>query len=345
MEIVRWGILGTGRMARELTETIADIPDGEVVAVASRTEQSAAAFAARHGIPRWYGAYQDLVVSGGIDAVYVATTNDQHHPNALVCLQAGLAMLCEKPLALNHPQAVEMVATARGAGVFLMEAMWMRFLPFLDRVEALIGDGAVGEVRYLQADFGYPADEDPERRWLNADLGGGSLADIGIYPFTLAYTLLGEPEVFEAVAVPAPTGVDAQLGVVMRHQGGALSVLSSSFEADTGVEATIAGREGRIRVHAPFHHPSRVTLHRGDRVVAEYDVGYQGSGYGYEVEEVHRCLREGRLESPRMPLDDSLAVMSWLDAIRHRVGFRYPGEQDPRQGPAPGSQLTPSRNP
>jgi len=203
----------------------------------------------------------------------------------------------------------------------------MRFQPAFQRVQALVAEGRIGEVRLVQADFGFPADPNPEGRLFNPRLGGGSLLDVGIYPLNIAYSLLGAPASFQVEWEPAPTGVDAQLGLVVRHRNGGLSMLTSSLVADTGVEATVAGSRGRLRVHAPFHHSARVTLHSRDDLVETFEVGYQGWGYRFEVEEVHRCLREGSLESQRMPLADTLALMEWMDAIRDRLGLRYPGER------------------
>jgi predicted dehydrogenase len=260
-----------------------------------------------------------------LDAVYVASTNQAHLDDALPFLQDGTAVLCEKPLALNAAEAASMAEAAREGGAFLMEAMWMVLQPAFETVERLIDEGAVGPIHHLQADFGFPADLDPAGRLADPALGGGALLDIGIYPLSLAHALLGPPTGFEAVGVLGSTGVDVQVGVTSVH-GDAVANLSASFLADTPIEAVVAGPEGRLRVHAPFHHSPRVTLHRRGDEVRSWETGYAGSGYRFEVEEVHRCLAAGSLESDRRPLADTLEVMQWMDGVRERIGVRYAGE-------------------
>lgn len=326
MNLVRWGILGTGKIASALAATLATMSDGRVVAVGSRTQQSADDFAERYGIERAHGTYDALIHDGEVDALYVAVTNELHAALTVAGLNAGKAVLCEKPLALNVGQAVEMVDTARREGRFLMEAMWMRFQPFFRKLKDLIEGGRIGEVLWVQADFGIPASADPEHRLFNPALGGGSLLDLGIYPISFAHALLGEPEEVAAIAAAADTGVDAQVGILLRHRGGAVAVLSSSLVADTGVEAIVAGSKARIRVHSPFHHSPLLSVSRRGETVEVFDVGYEGSGYRFEVEEVHRCLGQGLVESPRMPLGDSLSVMRIMDKVREQVGVRFPGE-------------------
>lgn len=193
-----------------MATTLSTPADAELVAVGSRTAAAAERFAERFDVPHPFGSYDALAVADDIDVVYVATTNDLHCENTLMYLAAGKAVLCEKPLALNHHQAADMATTARSNGRFLMEAMWMRFLPFVAKIDELVAAGSIGPVRHVQADFGFPADPDPGRRWFDPGLGGGSLLDVGIYPFTLAYHILGEPEQVEAVVSTAPSGVDGR---------------------------------------------------------------------------------------------------------------------------------------
>lgn len=326
MDTIRWGILGTGVMARAMTEALQARADAAVVAVASRDLARASDFADRLGIQHAFGRYDTLAAAPEIDAVYVATTNDQHEANTQACLNQGKAVLCEKPLGLNTTEVERMVTTARTRGVLLMEAMWMRFQPFLTKVEELIAGGAIGQVHLVHADFCISLPYAEDSRWFAPELGGGSLLDLGIYPLTLAYHLLGPPQATEAVAEPAPTGVDAQLGVISRHPDGALSILASSLVTDGAWEATVSGTDGRLRIHSPFHHSPRVTHHRGGELVATFDTSYEVSGLQFEVDEFHACLSEGRTESARHPLDDSIAVAEWMTEIRRLCGIRYPDE-------------------
>ena len=234
-------------------------------------------------------------------------------------------MLCEKPLTLNGAQAVTMAETARRNGAFLMEAMWMVFQPAFVELDRLIGAGTIGPVHHVRADFGFPADLDPSGRLTDPRLGGGALLDIGIYPLSLAHALLGRPTRSAAAAVLGPSGVDLQVGAISVH-GDAVSDLSASFLADTSLEAVVSGSEGRLRLEAPFHHAPRVTLHRGADQIDAWETGYPGSGYRFEVEEVHRCLAAGETESDRRPLSDTLEVVHWMDDLRRQIGVRYPGE-------------------
>ena len=326
MTTVRWGILGTGRMAAVHVEAVAGAGGGEVVAVASRDGDQARSFAAEHGVPRPIAGYEALIGADGIDAVYVATTNDFHHDQVLGCAAAGKAVLCEKPLALNAAQAEAMIRATRSAGVFFMEAMWMRFQPFMRVLEDLLAAGRIGPLRHFTGTIGFVADQDRGRRWLNRGMGGGAILDIGVYPLTMAHLLLGPPAEMEVTATLADTGVDEQVGVTSRHGSGAVSVITATLAADTGVEATLSGPDGRIRLHNPFLQAPLITLHRDGDLVESFDTSYPGNGWRFQVEETHRCLAEGRIESDLRPLDDTLAVMRWMDAIRERAGVGYPGE-------------------
>ena len=225
-------------------------------------------------------------------------------------------MLCEKPLAADLSGARAIVEAARRTDTFLMEAMWMRFLPAWSRLEELIAAGAIGQVRTIKADFGVIANPDPDRRWFDPAQAGGSLLDVGIYPVTFAYLLAGAPTRISGVSTRAASGVDAQFGIAMRHPDDVVSILGSSFVSDTDLSATVSGTEGRIVLTAPFHHSSRLERWiSGDRVEV-FDTSYEGSGYAFEVVEVERCLTEGLPESPLHPLDDTLAVMDILDRLR-----------------------------
>ena len=321
----RWGIMGTGTMARVLCAAIRD-EGAEVVAVSSSSRERAECFAADHEVPRAHGRHHDLLETESLDAVYVATTNDRHHADALACLAAGIPVLVEKPFTLDLPQAREVVEEARVRDVFLMEAMWMRFQPAFLEVERRVERGEIGTPRLVAADLGFAASADPSGRLFGAHLGGGSLMDLGVYPLTLAISFLGEPTSAAAVARLDAAGIDTQASVAMRHDEGT-SAWSSTLETDSGMEATIGGTEGSLRLEAPFHLGPRITRRHRGRVVEELEVPEASLGYRLEVREVHRCLESGETESPRMPWELTCTVMSWLDRIRHQVGVRYPHER------------------
>ncbi|WP_073951862.1 Gfo/Idh/MocA family protein [Streptomyces kebangsaanensis] len=334
----RWGILATGGIAAAFTADLVDLPDAEVVAVASRGEEPARAFAERFGIPRAYGSWKDLAEDADIDVVYVATPHAAHRTAAGLCLEAGRNVLCEKPFTLNLRQAEELVALARGHGRFLMEAMWMYCNPLVRRLKALVDDGAIGEVRTVQADFGLAGPFPPSHRLRDPHLGGGALLDLGVYPVSFAQLLLGEPSDVTARAVLSAEGVDLQTGALLSWDGGALAQVHCSISGGTATCASITGSRGRIDVPSGFFHPERFVLHRDGREPEEFTADPADgprTSLRHEALEVMRALRAGETESPLVPLDGTLAVMRTLDAIRERIGVRYPGEAgDPDAGRA-----------
>ncbi|MFI7007137.1 Gfo/Idh/MocA family protein [Streptomyces sp. NPDC050145] len=328
-ERVRWGILATGGIAQQFTAELMDLPDAEVVAVASRTEAGAKTFAERFGIGRAYGDWASLAADEDVDVVYVATPHSAHREAAGLCLEAGRAVLCEKAFTLNAREAEELVALARSRGLFLMEAMWMYCHPLIRRLKALVDEGVIGEVRTVQADFGLAGPFPPSHRLRDPAQGGGATLDLGVYPVSFAHLLLGEPESVTARAQLSPEGVDLQTGMLLSWSGGAQALLHCAVNSGTGVTASVTGSAGRIDVPGGFFYPDRFVLHRDGRepeeFVATAEDGPRDS-MRHEAVEVMRCLRGGSVESPLVPLDGSLGVMRTLDAVRSAIGVRYPGE-------------------
>jgi predicted dehydrogenase len=328
-ENVRWGILATGGIAAAFTADLVDLPDAEVVAVASRTEASAKAFAERFGIERAYGDWDALAHDEDIDVVYVATPHSAHRVAAGLCLEAGRNVLVEKAFTLNAREADELVALARGRGSFLMEAMWMYCNPMIRRLKALVDDGAIGEVRTVQADFGLAGPFPPAHRLRDPEQGGGSLLDLGVYPVSFAQLLLGEPSDVVARAVLSDEGVDLQTGALLTWESGALASVHCSIVGGLATSASVTGSLGRIDVPDGFFFPDRFVLHRDGRDPQEFTAdpadGPRNS-LKHEAREVMRALRAGETESPLVPIDGTLAVMRTLDAIRERIGVRYPDE-------------------
>ncbi|MEU0024276.1 Gfo/Idh/MocA family oxidoreductase [Streptomyces sp. NPDC006335] len=332
---VRWGILATGGIAAAFTADLVDLPDAEVVAVASRSEASAKAFAERFGIERAYGDWGALAEDADIDVVYVATPHAAHRAAAGLCLTAGRNVLCEKAFTLNTREAEELVTLARDHDRFLMEAMWMYCNPLVRRLKALVDDGAIGEVRTVQADFGLAGPFPPSHRLRDPAQGGGALLDLGVYPVSFAHLLLGEPSDVTAKAVLSEEGVDLQTGALLSWDSGALASLHCSLTGGTATIASVTGSLGRIDIPNGFFHPDRFVLHRDGRdpeeFVADPADGPRNS-LKHEAREVMRALRAGETESPLVPLEGTLAVMRTLDAVRDRIGVRYPGEQAERAG-------------
>lgn len=328
-ETVRWGILGPGKIARRFAADLAGEPGAQIVAVGSRDLERARTFAADFGVDRAHGSYAELAADAQVDAVYIASPHSGHHAHTLLCLAAGKHVLCEKALAVNASQAVEMIAAARNRKRVLMEAMWMRFLPLFGRIREMVGRGDLGEVRLLQADFGFRAAFDPLSRLFDPSLAGGTLLDLGVYPVSLAHMLLGKPLSIQCTANLADTGVDEELGAVLHHPGGGLTVMATSFRADTPREAVIVGTAGRLRIRTPWWGASRMefTAEGGQGTAVEVHEPHRG--LAHQAEAFMDLIRQGRLESAVMPLDESLTVMQTMDEMRRQAGVVYPGEEAP----------------
>lgn len=325
-EPLRWGILGTGTIARQFARGLALLPDAQLVAVGSRAQAPADAFAHEFDVPHSHPSYAALAYNPEVQAVYIATPHPLHHANTLLCLAAGKHVLCEKPFTLNAREAAELIHEARARGLFLMEAMWTRFLPALAQVRSLLAAGAIGEPRTVIADFGFRAPFDPANRLFNPALGGGALLDVGVYPISLASMVFGPPERISSMADIGQTGVDEQAAIVLGHAHGRMALLFAATRTESQREAFVLGSAGQIKIHAPWYMPTRLTLARPDRGDELFDLPLEGNGYQYEAAEVARCLRAGLTESPVMPLDETLALMRTLDAIRAQWSLRYPGE-------------------
>jgi len=327
MDKIRWGILGTGAIAQKFALGLSYVPEAELVAVGSRARRTAEAFADRWSIPHRHSSYEQLAEDPDVDVVYVATPHPMHKDNSMLCLRAGKAVLCEKPLTVNARQAREVIRCARENGAFLMEAMWTRFLPAIGRLREILQAGALGDVRMVKADFCFRARRDPKGRLLNPELAGGGLLDVGIYPVSFTSMVFGGPPA-EVVSMAhiGETGVDEQAAMVLSYAGGRLAVLSCGIEASMPHEAYVLGTERWVRVHRPFWCTRALTLGRDADEQETIELPYEGNGYECEAAHVMECLCAGKLESDLMPLDESLSVIETLDRIRAQWGLRYPME-------------------
>jgi predicted dehydrogenase len=323
---IRWGILGTGWIANEFAQAVRSLPDAELVAVGSRTPESARAFAESYRIPHRHASYESLAQDPEVEVVYVATPNPFHEDHAMLCLAAGKAVLCEKPFTLNARQAESLIQAARDKGLFLMEAMWSRFFPLMARLRSLLAEGVIGDVQILVADLCLQFDFDPADRRYALKLGGGALLDLGVYPISLASMVLGPPEKSTTMAHLGETGVDEQACIILGHGGGRMSTLFASIRVNSPTEALLIGTKGQIRIHPWWIRPSTLSLKFDGQADTTIDVPYEGNGYQFEAIEVMECLRSGKLESDLMPLDETLSIMRTLDAIRAQWGLTYPGE-------------------
>ncbi|WP_370526213.1 Gfo/Idh/MocA family protein [Pseudarthrobacter sp. NBSH8] len=337
---LRWGVIATGRIASIVVSDLALLPDAVLQAVSSRTQAGAEAFAAEFGFVSAYGdradsgeragvglsGYQRLLQDPNVDVVYVATPHASHYPVALEALNAGKHVLCEKPLTLNAGQAEHLASVARDKGLFLMEAVWTRFLPSVQRAAEIVASGELGEVRWIQADLGFPAPFDPEARLWKREEGGGAVMDLGVYLLTWALTALGRPRSLTATAHLNSDGVDTTTAMTLQYPSGAQAQLLASLTTVSTQAATVAGTRGMLRCGAPLFNPRQltITLASGEQRVEDFPAA--GHGYTYQLREVTRCIQQGQRESPTLPLADTLATMSLLDEVRSQAGIRYPGD-------------------
>lgn len=328
-ERIQWGILGCGNIANKFASDLRLVQNATLAAVASRDLAKAKDFAQRHQASRAFGSYKELVQSPDVDVIYVASPHGLHHEHVLLCLHHGKAVLCEKAFALNSWQAKEMIDLAVAKKVFIMEAFWTKFLPQYQKVVSLIKAGEIGEIKMIQADFGFRAVEPWSKRLYEPLLGGGALLDIGIYPVFLAISLLGRPSDVVATIKPFSTGVDQQIAGALQFESGALATFNATFESMTPVEATISGTEGVIKMTNRFHNPSsKVTLIKNNQPIDIGDVFREdGNGYQFEARHVTECLQKGLTESPVLTHADTLLLMETLDRIRKACGIRYAADE------------------
>jgi predicted dehydrogenase len=345
MNEIGWGILGPGNIAAQFAKGLAHVPGAKLRAVGSRSEAKAQEFASRFGADTGHGSYEALVADPTVDVVYIATPHMRHKDDMLLALNAGKAVLCEKPFTINAADAREVFALAREKELFCMEAMWTRFMPLWSRVRALVESGGLGELRYVQGSFGFEAPGAAEGRFFNPALAGGALLDIGLYPISLAHSLLGKPVSATGQLSLGETGVDEQCAATLRFNGGAIANIAASLRAPLPNDFTIVGSTGMLELHAPIYCPLGATLRRiGQtphtgllaRVLRKagfskppgepWRSGLTGNGYNYEAVEVGRCLAAGELESSVMSQGHTVEVLEILDDLRAQGGLRYPME-------------------
>jgi predicted dehydrogenase len=330
MEIIRWGILGCGRIARKFAADLALVKDARLLAVAARRLENAKEFAAEFPAPHVYGSYEELVADPEVDVIYIASPHGLHHEHAILCLNHKKAVLCEKAFALNLRQAKEMIDLSKKNGIFLMEALWSKFLPQYEKLQELIAAGELGEIKTVRVDFGFIPQPPVPSRLYDPALGGGSLLDIGIYNVFLVLAILGRPDIIEASMTPTPEGVDEQCAALFKYKNGAMAQLFSSLSTNMGTDADISGTKSRVRLTARFYAPSAtVEIYRGREDTKQVIPVHkeEGSGYQYEARHVGDCLRKGLTESPVMTHADTLLIMDTMDRIRAVAGIHYSADR------------------
>ena len=326
---VNWGILGCGKIARKFAADLKLVSGARLLAVASRNKNNAENFAKDFEAQNVYDTYQGLVNDANVDVIYIATPHNLHFENTLLCLNHDKAVLCEKPFAMNVNQVNKMIEVAKEKNIFLMEAMWSKFLPHYKKTMSLIQDGKLGEISSVLINFGFKPKPPVAQRIYDPALGGGTIMDIGIYNVFFALSILGKPDEIEASMVPYQSGVDEQCAVLFKYNNGKQAQLFSTFKANLPTDAEICGSEGSLKLTTRFYEPSATieyyteTIREKETIQVEKQEGF---GYRYEAQHVTECIQQGLKESPIMSFQDSVLLMETLDAIRQKAGIHYPAD-------------------
>ncbi len=319
---IRWGIIGLGKIAHKFANDLLTLEDAELYAVASRTQEKADEFSEKYGAAKAYDNYNDLAHDSNVDAVYIATPHSFHKENTMLCLKNGIAVLCEKPFAMNAKEVHEMIDCAKANNVLLMEALWTYFLPHYNYVLDLINKETYGKILKLEADFGFRQEFDETNRVIKKELGGGSLLDIGIYPIFAALSTLGNPNDIEAEATFFENDVDSSCSMIFKYNNGVNAYLKSTLLEETPTEAVFNCEKGIIKINSRFHEPSTVTITSNGKEETK-DFGYTSFGYNYEVMHFNELLRQGKIQSDVMTYSFSNKLIKTLDKVSQIIGLEY----------------------
>ena len=327
---IRWGIVGCGGIAAKFAAGAAVVGDVQVVAAASRTPGKAEAFATKHGIGRHYTDYAGLLACDDIDAVYVATTHNFHYECVREVLKAGKPVMCEKPFTVNAREMQSLITLAGDRKLFMMEAMWTRFLPLMDQVRRWLAEGVIGDIKNLRATFGFQFPFDPNHRLLNPDLAGGALLDAGIYPLSFANMVMREkPVEVRALADIGSTGIDEQSACILRYHSGALALVDCEVSAPVVSRAEVVGTKGRIWIADKFLMADTVSLELNDQDPIQKHFPFDNqTGFQFEIDAASDSIRSGLSENPIMPLSDTLQLMETIDEIKAQVGLTYANDRE-----------------
>src|SRR5215469_11667352 len=324
--MARWGILGTGGIARQFTRDLL-LAGHTVTAVGSRAKETAEGFAALFELPAAHPSYESLVADPSVDLVYVATPHPLHYPNAKLALEAGKHVLVEKPFTLNAAQAEDLVTLAADRGLLVLEAMWTRWLPHMARLREIVAAGTIGALRSMSADHTQLLPDDPAHRLNDLKLGGGALLDLGVYPVSFASQLFGAPQSIQAVATFKETGADAQVATMFRYPGGQIATTYSASISRGPNVAIVLGDSGRIEIDSVWYAPTGLRIYdNAGNLVEQYRPPVAGRGMHFQAAEAERLVSEGRTASSILPPQETVAIMATLDTIREQIGLRYPDE-------------------
>jgi predicted dehydrogenase len=328
MKPINWGIIGCGNIANSFAADLSLLRDARLLGVASKSKERAENLGNKFNVKRRYSRYEDLVTDPDIDVVYVATRHHDHLSATKLCIENEKPVLLEKPFCVNASEAEQLISLARKRKIFLMEAMWTRFLPVIRLVKERIINGDIGNVNMLFADFGFNAPYDPKSRIYNPDLAGGALLDIGIYPISFASLIFEQqPDNISSHAIIGETSVDEQSTYIFQYGNHAQAILASTMKGYSPQSAHIVGEKGTYFI-SKFWKGRNASLIRDGEIVEIIEPEFVGSGYNYQAQEVMNCIRKGNSESKIMPLNETLAIMKTLDRIRVQIGLKYPFESN-----------------
>lgn len=324
MSKIKWGIIGLGSIAKKFAKDLKAHDDAIILSVASRSADKAQAFAEEFGAENYHSSYEELLRSKDIDIVYIATPHSHHYENTMMCLEAGHNVLCEKAFAMNKAQVVAMIEKAKDKNLFLMEALWSRFNPTILAAKEEVDKGGIGELRAVKADFCFNYPYDLNSRLVNKNLAGGALLDIGIYPIFLSYLFFGKPVRMHVDSEFFPNGADKNLVMLFDYENGEEAILNASLQYYSPCEGFLYGSEGCIHLHGRWHESMAYTKFRKSEDDAEFhEFDERVLTFGYEIDEVHECLRSGKKESDKWSLNNSIELMEILDEIRAMIGLDY----------------------
>lgn len=322
-KVIKWGIIGLGKIANKFAQDLLTVENCELVAVASRNQERSNEFAATYGAQKAYDSYELLAEDANVDAVYIATPHSYHKEHSILCLTHQKAVLCEKPFAMNSQEVLEMIATAKANNTLLMEALWTYFLPHYQHVLKMLKENTYGKLLKMNADFGFHRDFDNESRLFRKSLGGGSLLDIGIYPIFSALTTLGEPKSIEATATFFENGADSSCSMVFHYEDGVEAHLKSTLLEATPTVAEFHCEKGIIKINGQFHAPSTVTLIPNEGETETLDFNYNTIGYNFETIHFNELIRQGKKESDLMTFEFSKLLIGTLDKVASIIGLEY----------------------
>lgn len=327
MKNFNWGIIGPGKIADDFSEDLklVDKTNHQISAVVSYKIEKAERFAELKSAPQYFDSIHDFVKHGNVDAVYVSTPHPMHHKETLICLKNGIPVLCEKPMAMNYEQVKEMTETSVENNIFLMEGMWIRFLPSIEKMLEIIEKGEIGEVREIEASLSFVAPRDKENRFFNPDRGGGSLLDLGIYPLYLAQLLLGHPKKIQASAELSKEKIDHECLIVASYKDGQKAISNSSLMRELPDTAVIRGTLGTITIAKQWNEkPPEIKVAYRDGREEVHALDWEGRGFQYEISEVEECIRAGKIMSPKMSHGMSQELAATMDEVRRQCGIIYP---------------------